>query len=401
MNEFNDRVRGDDAGKSPEIANGDRTDSSSQPVLQPERIIANCPHCKSTLRVRRAYIGGVVRCKGCNQEFLVPPPEGTQPAAFSDGSPGFEPTRSHHVGSSTPSDQGAGAMGPLLDQLAKFVAVHEELRSAHQELLAERNGVRDELESTRTSLSRTNGELEAIRAALGTMASDLVSALSASTEPLGAELKALRAENQNLVSAFSEYQRSINQIEEKVREAAQVHSERDALAVELNTQLEQARAALCSSERARGQEVEELRARLASLGDQHAKLLEKYQSAELLLANVQARNDELTALQEQLALKYQEKLESEQLEREKLASELAGLRAGSQGSGAAAGPLPSDVRAVQVAPREAPDSTGVRPDGPDSRRDFASSDYLRRMMADAMKCGALRGGPVGERSESV
>ncbi len=168
----------------------------------------------------------------------------------------------------------------------------------------------------------------------------------------------------------------------------------------MNTQLEQARAALCSSERAHGQEVEELRARLAALGDQHAELLEKYQSAELLLANVQARNDELSAEQEQLALRYQEKLESEQLEREKLASELAGLRAGFQGLDAE-GPSPSDVRAVPVAPGEAPDSTVVRPDGPDSRKDFASSDYLRRMMADAMKCGAVRGVPLGGRSESV
>ena len=124
-------------------------------------------------------------------------------------------------------------MGPLMDQLAKFVAVHDELRSAHQELLADRNGVRDELEGTRTSLSRTNGELEAIRAALGTMASDVVSALSAGTGPLGAELKALRAENQNLVSAFSEYQSSLTRIEEKVHDAAQVHTERDALAVEI------------------------------------------------------------------------------------------------------------------------------------------------------------------------
>ncbi len=184
MNEFNDRIHGDDAGKSPATANEDHTDRSSQPVLQPERIIVHCPHCNSSLRVRRAYIGGVVRCKQCNQDFLVPPPEGTQPAAFSDGSPGFEPTGSHNVGSSTPSDRGAGAMGPLLDQLARFVAVQEELRSAHQELLAERNGVRDELESTRTSLSRTSGELEAIRSALETMASDVVSALSANTEPL-------------------------------------------------------------------------------------------------------------------------------------------------------------------------------------------------------------------------
>ena len=111
MNEFNDRVRGDDAGKSPATANEDRTDSSRQPVLQPERIIATCPHCKSTLRVRRAYIGGVVRCKGCNQEFLVPPPEGTQPAAFSNGSSRFEPTKSDHVGSSSPSDGGAARWG--------------------------------------------------------------------------------------------------------------------------------------------------------------------------------------------------------------------------------------------------------------------------------------------------
>ena len=391
MNEFNDRVRGDAAGKSPATANENRTDTSGQPVLEPERIIVNCTRCKSTLRVRRAYIGGVVRCKHCNQDFLVPPPEGTQPVAFSDGSSGFEPTSSHPVGSNTPSDRDAGVMGPLLDQLAKFVAVHEELRSAHQELLAERNGARDELERTRTSVSRTNGELEAIRAALGTMASDVVSALSATIEPLGAQLKALRTENEHLVSAFSECQRSMTQIEEKVHEAAQ-----------LNTQLEQARAALCSTERARGQEVEELRARLASLGDQHANLLEKYQTAELVLADVQARNDELTALQEQLAGRYLEKLESEQLEREKLASDLAGLRAqSSEGLGAAAGPSPSDVRAVQVAPSETRDSTGVGPDAPDSRRDFASSDYLRRMVAEAWKCGAVRGVPVGRRSESV
>ena len=78
MNEINDRVLGDDTDKSPATANEDRADSSSQPVLQPERIVVNCPHCKSTLRVRRVYIGGSVRCKQCTRDFLVPPPEGTQ-----------------------------------------------------------------------------------------------------------------------------------------------------------------------------------------------------------------------------------------------------------------------------------------------------------------------------------
>jgi predicted Zn finger-like uncharacterized protein len=338
MNELNDHVRCDDTGTFAETAGEDRTGSSSQPVLQPARVIVHCPHCKSTLRVRRAYIGGLVRCKQCDQDFLLAPPEGTQPPAFSGGSPGFEPASSHHVGSVSPSDSGAGAMGPLLDQVAKFVAAHEELRSAHQELLAQRSGAREELESTRTSLSRTSGELEAIRAALGTMASDLVSALRASTEPLGAEVRALltsteplgaeltalRADNQNLVSAVSECQRSIARIEEKVDEAAQ-----------LSTQLEKARAALDSSERARGQEVEELKARLASLGDEHAELLEKYQSSELLLANVQARNAELTAKQEQLAGMYQASLECDRLELEKLAADVAGLRAGFEGLDAA------------------------------------------------------------------
>ena len=205
------------------------------------------------------------------------------------------------------------------------------------------------------------------------------------------------AENQNLVSAISECQRSISQIKEKMHEAAQVQTERDAFVVELNTQLEQARAALCASERARGREVEELRARLGSLGDGHAELLEKYRSAELLLATVEARNDELTALQEQIAGRYQEALESMQLEREKLAAELAGIRAGYQGLGAAAGRSPSDERAPQLAPSEASDLTGARPDVPDSRLDFASSDYLRRMMADAMKCGAVLSGPLSKR----
>ncbi len=121
----------------------------------------------------------------------------------------------------------------------------------------------------------------------------------------------------------------------------------------LNAQLEQARAALCASERARGQEVEELKTGLASLGDQHAKLLEEHQSAALLLADVQARNAELTAEQEQLALRYQEKLDREQLERENLARACR-LARGSQGLGAAAGPSPSDVRAVQGAPERRP-----------------------------------------------
>ena len=169
----------------------------------------------------------------------------------------------------------------------------------------------------------------------------------------------------------------------------------------LNSQLEQARAALCSSERARAQEVEELRSRLASLADQHAKVLEEHQSAELLLANMRAENAELTAEQEQLTRRHQEQLEREQLEREKLAHELAGLRAESEGLRAAAGPPRSDGPTAQVAPGEPPDSTGAPTDGPESRKDFASSDYLRRMMADAMKCGAVRGGPVSGRSEGA
>ena len=101
-------------------------------------------------------------------------------------------------------------MGPLLDQLAKLVAVHDELQSAHQELLAERNGVRDELESTHSSLSRTNGELEAIRAAATARWLPMwFPRLSARVPPLGADLKALHGGNSDLVSALSEYQRSI------------------------------------------------------------------------------------------------------------------------------------------------------------------------------------------------
>ena len=113
----------------------------------------------------------------------------------------------------------------------------------------------------------------------------------------------------------------------------------------------------------RGQEFEELRARLASLTDQHADLRAQHQSAESLLANVQARNNELTAEGEQLACRYREKLESEQIEREKLAGEVAGLCAGLEGLAAASGRSPSDGPTVQVAPSATPDSTGLRPTG--------------------------------------
>ena len=81
-------------------------------------------------------------------------------------------------------------------------------------------------------------------------------------------------------------------------------------------------------------------------------------------------------------------------------AKLAGLRAGFQGLVRSSGWVAFGRASGAGRSKRAPDSTGVRPAGPESRRDFASSDYLQRMMADAMKCGAVRGGPVGGRSES-
>ncbi|MFI5457992.1 MAG: hypothetical protein ACHRXM_21335 [Isosphaerales bacterium] len=47
---------------------------SIQPAPPTDRIAVKCPSCQATLSVRRVYIGNQVRCKQCDETFLVSVP---------------------------------------------------------------------------------------------------------------------------------------------------------------------------------------------------------------------------------------------------------------------------------------------------------------------------------------
>ncbi len=58
----------------------------SSPPAEQERTVVTCPNCRTSLSIRRIYIGRQVRCKQCDESFLA-----------SDSSPMIAPSReSHH-----------------------------------------------------------------------------------------------------------------------------------------------------------------------------------------------------------------------------------------------------------------------------------------------------------------
>jgi DNA repair exonuclease SbcCD ATPase subunit len=64
-------------------SSGERLDDpSAQPANAADRVVAVCPGCQATLRVRRVYIGGHVCCKNCGNVFpiLAPADSQTKPA---------------------------------------------------------------------------------------------------------------------------------------------------------------------------------------------------------------------------------------------------------------------------------------------------------------------------------
>ena len=53
--------------------------TSAQPSHAVARVVAVCPACKTTLSVRRAYVGNAVKCKQCDHVFTVPGDVDTPP----------------------------------------------------------------------------------------------------------------------------------------------------------------------------------------------------------------------------------------------------------------------------------------------------------------------------------
>ncbi len=96
------------------------------PVEKVERIIATCPRCRTTLSVRRAYIGRQVRCKQCDEAFLVADPSDIPPSAPSDNQ--------------APADDGSAIdreeLERLRGELDRVSGEYQRLETAHRELQA-------------------------------------------------------------------------------------------------------------------------------------------------------------------------------------------------------------------------------------------------------------------------
>ena len=97
---------------------------------QGDRILATCPNCQATLKVRRLYIGNNVICKECERTFLVSPPV------------------------DTPSD-------PALDGPRQ--AEHDSLQVAHRELQAEHGRLAGLLKQRDTDLDAALAEQDRLR----------------------------------------------------------------------------------------------------------------------------------------------------------------------------------------------------------------------------------------------
>jgi hypothetical protein len=445
--------RGDDQSAAP----------SAHPGSPRSRVFVACPHCTTTLSVRSIYIGNPVRCKRCNQRLVVPASPDVQPTPIYEDSTDIPSTASHQSGFNLTTGARTGADGSLLNQVACFIAAHTELRSAHERLCAENLQLREELADVRATRATTIAELETIRSALGPIAPGDVPSLAAAREFLGEEVQTLRAENERLLGDHSGHILTISQLDAKVQELASLYEERDALvsqvtahereivvaraecdslsrsldeeraslveakaetaqlkllfddmiaehkhatAIQLETlsaELDGSRAALRSLDRTRQEEIENLVSRLTASNEQYEALRAEQRSAESLIASFRSANEELVAAQKQLVAGHREQLESEQLERAKLAAELSEFRAETHQMLEAAEELIAVALDVPTAPVASAEELDFQ-ETPTERRlnaDFIESDYLSRIMEDALKCGAVREDMIGRSPDGV
>ena len=80
--------------------------ASNEPSPPSERILVTCPSCKTTLSVRRVYVGNGVCCKRCEQKFVVPTMAGAQAMPIYDGVNPLTPS------DSTPPDANPHGLAP-------------------------------------------------------------------------------------------------------------------------------------------------------------------------------------------------------------------------------------------------------------------------------------------------
>jgi chromosome segregation ATPase len=257
-----------------------------------DRILVTCPGCSAILKVRRIYIGSAVRCKRCNQKFLVPSTVGTHAMPIYDGT-WCIPTSKLQPAIVTRDNCSKGTTNsPLLTQLIEFVTAGDELRSAYEELQSTHAELCADRDAAWMRLEKADLELRSIRAHLGSFAPSDVRRLASERESLLAEVLGLRDERQSLLAARAYGDTLTAELEQKVLELGPIQVERDALASEVNRQRDELSAARASHDAL----ADELRKEGAALVAAHSdldRLKEKLQQTEDELQS--AREEEMQA----------------------------------------------------------------------------------------------------------
>ena len=213
--------------------------NSQLPVTQPhtpplqDRVLVVCPHCRTTLRLRRVYMGGAVRCGRCNQTFIVPAVSDGQPIAVYDGILAPPPSELQDAAADSRSDRNRTGKTGLLDQLAEFIAKYDELQLDRDQMRAEHERARTDLDEISEQFQSVTNELNAIRAELGTIAPADVQSLASERESLSAEVERLREENHAMFAEQAKDQALITQLQQRVTEVIPIRQERDALAAKV------------------------------------------------------------------------------------------------------------------------------------------------------------------------
>ena len=182
-------------------------------ALPVARVVVICSSCKSTLSVKRIYLGSPIQCKQCGQLFRVPADVDGQAMPLL-GRPLDEPG----VGGPQPQIDGgrqeAGVRDKaLLEQLSQLIAgsnlvraAHDKLRAEYDELRADRDAIAGRLEKAELALRQLEDRNQELATALAKRESEHEATLSGLRADLAnresdheAALSGLRAERQQLV----------------------------------------------------------------------------------------------------------------------------------------------------------------------------------------------------------
>jgi predicted Zn finger-like uncharacterized protein len=402
------------------------------PVPDPERITAVCPHCSAALSVRKAYAGQYVRCKKCDQKFLVPnvieprtePPGIAEPSAASDDLfdqlyrelDRLEPTgpepQDNAAAEEAPSPAAAAALPAegspagqpdteLLDRLAAVESTRDAALAELEQLLDDHGRLRQQLEHQQAELERLRAEGVEPERGLHGSHQEAAGQLQQRVEELEAELAGRGDLAGRLAAQDSELQEARQQIDAMGQQAGEleqsrsaVNSERDSLRREIESvqrELESLREELGNAlaerdshrdqAQSRDQALAGSEVRIQGLTEQLRSVDEDRLARTAEIERLQAETERLQGENQHLGTERQRL----QAEIERLEGERQRLEAERQGLDAERGRLEADRQAATERADQLHAEFGHRERGLGEEADRLRGelDDLRRRLADA------------------